>query len=216
MHPYTRYIFAQMREKIWNIILIGLAVSVCSGLFLIFSQSPYRADTAFLITFKNSTETDYYTVSRSAEYVGKALSEVVVSERFLDTAIAAGFVNPSSFSPDKKERLKQWTKMVSVSRGADFGFLNVRVFGDTNPSTQRTAKAVAEILTTKTKDFLGDTANVEMKILSGPIVERNPSFTELVLAALGGFILGAALSVFLLLFRLSGTYREPDRELSYR
>lgn len=216
MHPQTRYILAQIRENIGNIILVGLVVAVCAGSFLIFSQSPYRADTAFLITFKDSTEKDYYTVSRSAEYVGKALSEVVVSERFLDTAVEAGLVNPGSFSTDKKERLKQWNKMVSVSRGADFGFLNVRVFGNTSLGTQRTAKAVAEILTTKTAEFLGSTANVEMKILSGPIVERNPTFSELVLAALGGFVLGATLRVFLILLYLSGVPRQSDEERFYQ
>lgn len=210
MHPYTRYILAQIKEKTKNIVLIGLVVAVCFSSFLIFSQSPYRADTAFLITFKDSTEKDYYTVSRSAEYVGKALTEVVVSERFLDTAIRDGLVSSGNFSTDKKDRLKQWSEMVSVSRGADFGFLNVRVFGNTSMSTQRTAKAITEILTTKTANFLGDTANVEMKVLSGPIVERNPTFSELTLAAIGGFILGATLQVFFLLFRLSGKLHESE------
>lgn len=191
-------------------------MSVCSGLLLIFSQPAYRADTAFLITFKDATQKDYYTVSRSAEYVGKALSEVVVSERFLDAAIEAGLLSPTAFLPDKKERLKQWTDMVSVSRGADYGFLNVRVFGETSRATQRTAKAVTEILTIKTTDFLGDTANVEIKILSGPIVERNPTFPELMFAAIGGLILGVALQVFIMLFRISQVFREPEPEQFYQ
>lgn len=216
MHPHTRYILAQIKERIWNIILVGLFISFCFGFFLVLSQPSYRADTAFLITFKDATEKDYYTVSRSAEYVGKALAEVVVSERFLDTAIEAGLMSPTGFSADKKERLKQWTEMVSVSRGADFGFLNIRVFGDTSRATQRTAKAVTDILTTKTRDFLGETANVEMKILSGPIVERSPTFFELLFAALGGFILGATVYIFLLLLRISQVLHEPDEEQFYQ
>ncbi len=202
---------AQLKQKAWSIILVGLITSLVAAFFLLFTQPAYRADMNFLITLKNATDKDYYTVSRSAEYVGKALSEVVVSEQFLEMTFEKNLLDRKEFPVDKKERLKQWNEMVSVSRGSDFGFLKIRIFGESSRESQRVAKAVSEILSTNTENFLGENSSVEMKVLSGPIVERNPSFSELIAAGLGGLFLGMFAAAFVILYRSAAPYPEAYR-----
>ncbi len=81
--------------------------------------------------------------------------------------------------------------------------LHVRVLAKSSRSVERTAKGVTDILSNKASDFLGSGSEVDIRILSGPIVDRNPSIAELVAGTIGGFILGTFFVIFSVLYRMS-------------
>jgi hypothetical protein len=196
-------IILELKRKTGRILFSGIIVSALAFSFMLFSQPAYRADIDFLVSPKNATGSDYYSLSRSSEYLGKALAQIVVSEKFMEAGFDSGMVDRAEFPIDKKDRLKQWSDTVSVSRGSEGGMLHVRVLAKSGRSVERTAKAVTDILSNKAGEFLGSGSEVDIRILSGPIVDRNPSFGELVAGSIGGFILGTFSVIISLLYRMS-------------
>ncbi len=193
----------ELKRKTGLILFSGAIISMLAFFSLIFFQPAYRADIDFLVSPKNATGSDYYSLSRSSEYLGKALAQIVVSEKFMEAGFDSGMVDRAEFPIDKKDRLKQWSDTVSVSRGSEGGMLHVRVLAKSGRSVERTAKAVTDILSNKAGEFLGSGSEVDIRILSGPIVDRNPSFGELVAGSIGGFILGTFSVIISLLYRMS-------------
>lgn len=192
-----------LKQKTGLIIFSGVIVSALAFFILLFSQPAYRADIDFLVSPKNATGSDYYVLSRSSEYLGKALDQIVVSEKFMEAGFDSGMVDRMEFPIDKKDRLKQWGDTVSVSRGSEGGMLHVRILANSSRSVERTAKSVTDILSNKAGEFLGSGSEVDIRILSGPIIDRNPSFGELIAGSVGGFILGALFVIFYSLYRMS-------------
>jgi hypothetical protein len=61
------------------------------------------------------------------------------------------------------------------------------------------SNAVLSVLTEKSSLFLGQGQSVEVKILSGPIWEKNPSLNSMIMVSVGGFLIGLLL-IFIWLF----------------
>lgn len=196
-------IFFELKRKTGLILFFGISIGTLAFFSLLFLQPAYRADIDFLVSPKNATGTDYYALSRSSEYLGKALAQIIVSEKFMEAGFDSGMVERSEFPVDKKDRLKEWGNTVSISRGSEGGMLHVRVLAQSSRSVERTAKAVTDILSNKAGEFLGSGSEVDIRILSGPIVDRNPSLSELMAGTIGGFILGAFSIIVSLLYRMS-------------
>lgn len=192
-----------LKQKKGLILFSGVIVSALAFFILLFSQPAYRADIDFLVSPKNTAGSDYYSLSRSSEYLGKALAQIVVSEKFMEAGFDSGMVDRAEFPIDKKDRLKQWGDTVSVSRGSEGGMLHVRVLAESSRSVERTSRAVTDILSHKAGEFLGSGSEVDIRILSGPIIDRNPSFGELIAGSVGGFVLGAFFVIFSVLYRMS-------------
>lgn len=196
-------IIFELKRKTGLILFSGVVVSIIAFFSLLMFQLAYRADIDFIVSPKNAMGTDYYSLSRSSEYLGKALAQIVVSEKFMEAGFDSGLVDRTEFPVDKKDRLKEWSDTVSVSRGSEGGMLHVRVLAKSSRSVERTAKAVTDILSNNATDFLGSGSEVDIRILSGPIVDRNPSLAELAFGTIGGFILGAFFVIFSVLYRIS-------------
>jgi capsular polysaccharide biosynthesis protein len=194
-------IIALIKEKIGTIVLGAVFVAAASFLFLIISQKSYKVTTSYLILQNQSASQDFYTLSKSAEYLGKVLNEAVYSELFIDEVVRTNRVKAEFLPFDKKEKIKSWSQMVRVNRNAELGIISVEIYNDNQKDAGNIALAVSDVLTTKNSLFRGDGQSVEVKILSGPIVEKNPSFINIVTASLGGFIFGLLIMLILLYYR---------------
>lgn len=182
-------------------LLFGFFLSAVSFLTLITFQKSFRSSTDLLIVQNQQGQTDYYTLSRSSDFLSKIVTESIYSEKFLNEVIAGGKVFSDFVSEDKSRRLKEWQKIVRVKKNSDAGILNVRIFGDTQAETIQISEGVLDVLINKNSLFLGQGQSLEMRILSGPIVEKNPSFSQIALASLGGFLLGIFLTMLFVIYR---------------
>lgn len=195
------------------IILTSTVVAAASFLFLIFSEDAFKVRTDFLVTQNNANSQDFYAMSRSSEYVGKILSESVYSERFLDAVFETGKVAPSSLPSNKKDKLDQWSKEVRVKKNLELGMIQIEVFNDDQKEALKTSQAIADVLTQKNILFRGgDEKSVDVRILTGPIVESNPSIMQLVVIAIGGFFFGTVLSLLWIFVRREMAPVAPMRE----
>lgn len=187
-------ILALIRKKAWSIILFGVLVASLSFLALVVKEKSFKVSTDYLIVQNQTGNQDFYTLSKSAEYIGKILKEGVSSEIFINEVTKTGKVNAEFLPFDKKEKLKQWGKTVQVGLNPDLGIISVQVFEDNQRQAQAIADATAQVLTTQNAIFRGDGQNIDIKVLSGPVVEKNPSLGNIAAVSIAGFVLGAMLS----------------------
>jgi len=153
-------------------------------------QAPYRSSTDFMISSAQNGQ-DYYTATRSAEYMSRVLSEVVYSESFINTILETGDIDSNFLPKDKKDRLKQWAQMLSVNKNPELGFIKVVISGSSEREVSRISQAMTIVLTEKSGEFFGNgNEAVNVKLLSGPIIEANPSGSLLSFIAIAGFLLG--------------------------
>lgn len=193
-------ILALISKKAGIILLFGLLIAAFSFFALLAKEKNYKVSTDYLIVQNQGGAQDFYTLSKSAEYIGKILNEAVYSELFIDEVIKTGKVNAEFLPFDKKEKLKQWSKIVEVSRNPDLGIIGIEIFENDQRKAVTISQSVVEVLTTKNSLFRGDGQNIDVKVLSGPVVEKNPSLANILATTIGGFILGSMLSVLYLVY----------------
>lgn len=181
--------------------LAGLFLSSISFLFLVLNEKNFKVNSDFLIVQNANASQDAYSLSKSAEYFGKVLSESVYSELFINEVVKTGKVNAEFLPFDKKEKIKTWSKIVSASQNSNLGIINIKVFDNNQKQAIAISEGVSEVLTTKNNLFRGEGQNIEVKILSGPIIEKNPSILNIMAIILGGFLFGFLLSAVLVYYK---------------
>lgn len=183
---------ALLWEKKGSIFLFGIFVAA-AVFFTETAHSPrYAVRTDFMVV-QSSGSQDFYTLFKSSEYLGKILSESIYSERFINAVIETGKVSAQGFLPtDKRERLKSWRKMVSIEKNVELGMLSVIVKADTEREAGKAMEALSDVLINRNKEFRGgDEKAVEIRVLSGPIADRNPTPKDLFTLSVLGFLAGA-------------------------
>ncbi|KKQ14647.1 MAG: hypothetical protein US30_C0001G0100 [Candidatus Moranbacteria bacterium GW2011_GWF2_36_839] len=189
------------KKYLTTAILAGLFLGAISFLVLIVTQKSFRSNTDILIVQNQEGAVDYYAMSRSADYLSSILSESVYSEKFLDETIATGKISTNLFSGSQADKLKAWQKTINIKKNSTVGILSLEIFGNTERQTNDISNGVLDVLINKNSMFLGTNQNLKIQVLSGPIIEKNPSFFQIILASLGGFIVG------MILIFMFGIYR---------
>lgn len=187
-------LLALMKKKIGTIILLGFLCAAFSFLLLVLKEKNFKVETDYLIVQNQTASQDFYTLSKSAQYIGKVLNEGIYSELFIGEVVKTGKVNPEFLPFDKKEKLKTWSNAVQVTLNPDLGVVSVQVFDNDQKQALAISQAIADVLTTKSNLFYGEGQNIDVKILSGPVLEKNPSFANIAAVIFGGFTLGIMLS----------------------
>jgi capsular polysaccharide biosynthesis protein len=214
----NQYLFGFLRSKIGTLIIWGLLFAVASFFVLMMTEKPFQTKMDFLVVQTSASNQDFYTQFKSSEYLGKILSEAVYSDRFIDAVIETGKVNREFLPFDKKDRLAAWSKMVSVEKNLELGILSVTVSGEKERDVARVMDAIAQVLTEKNVLFRGgDEKSVEIRVLSGPIVEENPTLKEIVKVTVAAFLAGLFLSAFFLVVqyesRIKTVFRNDEAPL---
>ena len=194
-------IMALIREKIGIILLGAVFIATSSFVFLMMSQKKYKVETSYLIVQNQSGSQDFYTLSKSAEYLGKILSEAVYSELFIDEVVKTQKVRTEFLPFERSEKLQYWSKLVMVSRSPEVGIFTVNVYNDNQKDALTISQAISDVLTIKNSLFRGDGQNVEVKILSGPIWRNNPSLASTMFVTISGFFSGLFLMLMIFYYK---------------
>ena len=100
--------------------------------------------------------------------------------------------------------------MINIQKSSTTGILSVQVFGDTANQVKNISDGVIDVLINKNSAFLGTNQNLKIQVLSGPIAEKNPSPIQIILASVGGFLVGVILVLML------SVYKNEDLEENNR
>lgn len=194
--------FSRIRKNLVSILFGALSFGGVAFLGLVFIPDAYKVRTDFLIIQQSASSQDFYTLSKSAEYSGNVLKEGILSDLFLREASQKGYFSTQSFSGNGKDRLKKWRDTVDVRQRTSAGILEVVISEDESKQALGIAKAVSEVLIEKNTLFRsGNPDDLSIRLISGPIVEQNPSISQLIFGILGGMILGTALSLLWIWYR---------------
>lgn len=187
-----------VQRKWGSMLLAGLLAGSLAFFALVFFSKHFKVTTDFLVVQTGTSQSqDFYSMLKSSEYLGKVLSQSVGSEKFISAVIETGGVDGNFLPGNPKDRLEAWEKMVKVTNNPDVGSLHIEVLGDSDRDTLRVAQAVGQVLTEKNMLFRsGDEKSVEIRTLSGPIVEKNPDMERMIFASSAGAVFG--ISLFLL------------------
>lgn len=203
--------FRAIRKRWGTIVLVGLLTGALSFFGLTLLSKSFKATTDFLVVQNSSETQDFYSMLKSSEYLGKVLSESVYSEKFIGAVIETGGVNDGFIPAGGKDRLKAWSKMVSVKSNPDAGILHVIVYGNNERDALRISQAISKVLVERNVLFRSGAENsVEIRTLSGPIVEPNPSLQTLAVAAGSGALFGISLVLLILFWRMGGFEMESN------
>lgn len=195
-------LFTLLRQKMGILFLSGVlcAALVFAGT-MVFS-SRYQSGMDFLVVQSNTQGQDFYSLFKSSEYLSKVLSEAIYSERFIDAVVETGKINGQFLPANKKERLDEWRKMVEVQKNLELGVLSVTVKSDNDRDASRVMSAISEVLIERNSLFRsGDDKSVEIRVLSGPILEMQPTLKTILSVIIGGFLSGIFLMSFVLIIK---------------
>jgi capsular polysaccharide biosynthesis protein len=190
-----------IKQKIGMIILSGVFVAALSFLFLVVSQKSVKVGTDFLVVQDKDGGQDYYALAKSAEYISKIMSEAVYSDLFIDETINTGKISKEFLPFDKKARLHEWSRVVRIKRNPEVSMISVTVYGNNVQDAVNISEGITEVFSTKSYLFRGSGLNVDVRKISGPIVEKNPSISQLALVMVGGFIVGMLLAAAFFYYR---------------
>ena len=208
----NQHLLALLRSRIGTLVIWGFVFGTFSFFGLLLIEKPVQTKMDFLVVQSNVTNQDFYSLFKSSEYLGKVLSEAVHSERFIDALVETGKVNGEFLPFDKQERLSTWRKTVQVEKNLELGILSVTVVGERERDVARIMEGVAQVLTEKNMLFRGgDEKSVEIRVLSGPILEKNPNTSKIVKVALAAFLAGFFAGAFYLLVQYESRYRPYPR-----
>lgn len=195
------YLLRLAKNNLKNAILIGLLFAAFSFFALVSTQKNYKATLDLLIVQNQAGSADYYALSRSADYLTNIMTETVYSEKFLDEVMATGKISRPFLASGNLKRLKEWQKTVSVKKNSSVGIVNIKVFADSENQAAEITSAVSDVLVNKNALFLGEGQNIEVRTLSGPIIEKNPSVSQMMLASAGGMLAGMFFCFLIVFYR---------------
>lgn len=178
------------KESVSHGLALGIAIAILGVGAVFLTQERFKASADFMISSAQEGQ-DYYTATRSAEYMSRVLSEIVYSERFIAAVVDTGRVDANFLPRDKKDRLETWSKMLSVKKNGELGFIRISLAGASDREVSKISQAIIVVLGEKSGELFGNGGdNVRVRLLSGPIIENNPSVSELASIVLVGLILG--------------------------
>lgn len=195
-------IFRILANKKGSLFLSGVFMAALSFFVVTVVSSRFKTTTDFMVVQTTSQSQDFYSLFKSSEYLGRVLSQAVGSERFISAVLETGKLSKEFLPVEKSERLKAWRDMVKVETNAELGMLSVTVKADTEREAEKVMQAVSDVLMTKNVEFRGgDEKAVEIRVMSGPITERNPEPKELILVIVTAFLAGASLMTLRVLLK---------------
>lgn len=204
-------LLGSLKRHIGTVIFTGLIFAALSGVSLFFLERGVVARSDFLLVQTNAANQDFYTSFKSSEYLSKVLGEAVTSERFIQAAIETGKMTSDMLPPekDKSARLRAWRDMVSVKQDVSLGIITLKVKSGNDRDAYRVLQAASDVLVNRNVLFRGgDEKSVEVRLLSGPIVEKSPDMKAMIVALATGFLVGASLGLLRASVRKSRSEQE--------
>lgn len=178
------------RESFSQGLALGIAIAVFGVAAAFVVQERFKASADFMISSAQEGQ-DYYTATRSAEYMSRVLSEIVYSESFIAAVVDTKRVDTAFLPRDKKDRLEQWSKMLAVKKNGELGLIRISVTGESDREVSRISQAIIAVLGEKSAELFGNGGDkVSVRLLSGPIIENNPSASALGSIVIIGLMFG--------------------------
>lgn len=193
--------YSKSIQKNWEIVALVTGIAVVATLVIaVVSPFKYRATAKILIIQNQLANLDAYTSTKSAEKIGKNLTEVVASTTFYNEVIKANPRVALEFSDDDVKRRKEWKQDVEASIVPETGILAISTYNPDKRIAAELSKTVTAVLISKGRDYHGGGDTVTMQVIDDVYVGKYPVRPNLPLNLAFALVLGmVAGSVFVVL-----------------
>lgn len=190
-----------VKRKIGTIFSLTFLLLVLVMIFSLLGGLKYSSQSKLLVV-QDTGSADAYVVSRSNEYLGNLLSQVVYSGSFFNLVMSNSQykVSQEYFSGTYSERLKLWRKSISTKTLSDTGIIEVNIYHPNPDQARLISLAVNDVLINSNATYHGGDG-VKVSILDQPLVSNYPDQPNLVVNFVFAFALGLFLSfIFIYLY----------------
>lgn len=195
-----------LRRKKQTIITLVLIGTMLVTLVSLINPLKYGVTSRLLVT-QDSSNSDAYSLSRSNEYLGNLLSQVVYSGSFYDKVLESRYdVNKSYFGGDYGKQMKKWKNTINTRTRQDAGIIEVNIYHTDILEAKKIALAVNHILINENQDYHGG-RNIKINVIDQPLASNYPVKPNVLYNA--GLAAGIAL-----LFALFYIYIFPEEKYS--
>lgn len=193
-----------IKNRRWAVLLIIAIFLVMAVVAILIQPLKYEASSRLLIIQENPS-TDFYTMTKSNQYLGSLLTETVASGSFYDLVSAANpSINWGYFGQTYKQQVMKWEQTVEASSASDAAIIQINVYHPDPEQARQIALAVDNLLVSPNGLFQNSANNIKLKIIDQPIVSTYPVKPNITADLIGALALG-------LLFGLIYVYYFPVR-----
>lgn len=189
---FSEFIKLLKRKKGTILTLVFIVLILTLGISLI-SPLKYGAKSRLLVV-QNTSGNDPYTISKSNEYLGNLLAQVVYSSSFYDFVFASQYnIDKNYFSGNYNQQLKIWQKTVRAKTASDTGIIEINVYHQNPYQAQQIALAINDVIINKNFNYQGSGQAIKINVIDQPLVSNYPIKPNLPqnlsLALIGGLLL---------------------------
>ncbi|MDP2708734.1 MAG: Wzz/FepE/Etk N-terminal domain-containing protein [bacterium] len=193
---YKNYFDSLSRNKRMIFIITAMFL-IAASLFTFLQPLKYSAESRLLVVQNYGPNADAYNVSRSNQFLGNLLAQVVYSDSFYEKVMAAGYnISPAIFSADANKRKKQWRKTVYTKAVADTGMIVLKTYHQDKAAADQLNQAIAFTLMTKAGQYHGLGDKVQIKIIDNSTLSDLPVKPNVVLNLILALLSGLAASLY--------------------
>jgi capsular polysaccharide biosynthesis protein len=185
------YDFLQViKKRRWTLAAIIGTVLAITLIITLVQPLKYQASSRLLI-IQDNTSADFYTITKSNQYLGSLLAETAASGSFLDTVSAANpNINWGYFGGTYKQRIEKWKQTISASDSSDTGIIEIDIYHPDPAQAEQISVAVDNLLITQNSLYQSANSNLKIKIIDQPTVSSFPVKPNILINVLGALIFG--------------------------
>jgi capsular polysaccharide biosynthesis protein len=204
--------YLQTIKRDWHVIalLAGIAIVASLGVSLL-QPFKYEARAKVLVIQNQVSHLDAYTATKSAEKIGKNLSEVVESTSFYNDVVALYPAIKDEFSVDPIDLRKEWKQDVNAEIIPETGILDVRAYNEDRQTVADLVNTMTYVLVNKSEKYHGGGLTVSIQVIDDVVVSRYPVRPNIFVNTALAFMLGiVAGSVFVVLNQIRRTAKQEN------
>lgn len=184
---------------------ISLIGFICAMLFFIvaaFIPPRYKATSSIVISQGSVAAMDAYREAKSSEFIARTGKEVILSNSFMRKTLERSQLNWKEMSKieGKDKQLKFWRKRVKVAVIPNTGVMNISIYTKDRELSKALLTEMVDYIVANEQTFLGK-KDIFVSITNEPYYFSKPTFPNLPLVSLAGFVLGCLLAIILITFR---------------
>lgn len=191
---------------------MALVTLLAGGVALLLSAlqpQEYSSQVQALIIQKQNFETDTYLAAKSAEKVGKNLTQVLGTSSFLDKVVQEGSVDISQiYNLPAQERHDAWAEKVVASVVADSGLLVITAYDENPRYAESLVLAVANVMTNSAGEYHGGGDSIIIRVVDAPVTSTYPVQPNIFVNVAVAMVLGVVLSVAYVFLRADVPFKK--------
>lgn len=189
--------FLQLFKKRKTTVISITLIFVIIGLIVTLLQPLKYSSKSRLLILQPNTSSDAYTVSKSNEYVGGLISEVIYSGSFLDSLKASNSIfDRNYFNDTYKKNVKKWGETVFARSSGSTGVIDIEIYHTNPEEAKNISNAVNQLIISGQSPYKFNPEQTKISIIDEPVVSSFPVKpnipVNLALSLLFGFLAGCS------------------------